>query len=75
MHPDFTSEISTENLLHYLRCLEADPIENHLDYSDFEKRIQIVTSKVGAKYKFLTNAGKGLKDCLYQLFSKVWDTE
>ena len=76
VHPEYTQEIYIENLVHYLRCLEtATGGDDNLDYSDFETRIKTVTDKCRDKYKFLTNAGTGLRNCLYQLFSKVWETE
>ena len=73
--PQYSAEIYTENLLHYIRSIKVDTPEDILDYSDFERRIQIVSSKFGEKYKFLINAGQGLRNCLYQLFSSVCETE
>ena len=73
--PEFENEIYTENLLHYLRSYENCDDETSLEYSDFESRLRILASKHANKYKFLVESGQGLKDCLFELYLRVWNTE
>ena len=46
-----------------------------LDYDDFLRRMKIVSLKGKEKYKFLINSGQAFKDCLFQLFKNVWESE
>ena len=71
----FASEIYTENLVHYLRCYEESSCDESLLFSDFVSRISSVASKCPEKYKFLLNSGQSFQKCIFDLFSKVWETE
>ena len=42
---------------------------------DFDKRLKLLKSKNKDKYEFLVKSGQGMKDCLFELFCKVWATE
>ena len=72
----YSNEIYIENLLHYLRAnYEGDQENDHLSYQDFAKRLKVIEAKYKDKYKFLVNAGQSFKDCLFGMFSKVWEGE
>ena len=65
----------TEILVHYKPSKEQDTESYELTYSDFEVRLRTIALKHSNKYKFLLNAGEGFKQCLFNLFLKVWKTE
>ena len=42
---------------------------------DFESRLKIIKKKCKEKYSFVLNSGEGLKNCIFDLFAKVWKHE
>ena len=70
--PDFADEIECENMLHYLRMKDDSYEDDKLHREDLENRLKKMDKD---KYRFLLNAGDGLKNCVFRLFSQVWKDE
>ena len=68
-------ELNIESALHNQRLSQTDNHEVTLEYEDFEARLRHVAQNSGDKYTFLLKAGQGFRNCVYQLISKVWETE
>ena len=49
--------------------------EEALTKDDFENRLKLLKKKCKEKYNFILKSGDGLKNCLFDLFSKVWSVE
>ena len=73
--PDYEVEINIDTVLHNQRLSQTNNHEVTLEYEDFEARLKHVAQNSGDKYTFLLKAGQDFRNCVYQLFSKVWETE
>ena len=52
-----------------------DEDEDTITREDFDKRLKILNSKCKDKYSFTLKSGNGLKNCIFELFCKIWATE
>ena len=63
-------------MIHLVRSNFNEDAENDvITRDDFDKRLKILKSKNKDKYEFIMKSGKGMKNCLFELFCKVWATE
>ena len=75
---DYAREIEVENLLHYFRVnhsKEDTTDDEKLTYADFNKRLEIIEKENKDKYKFILKSGQAFKNCIFNLFKKVWESE
>ena len=72
---DFADEIECEKLVHYSRMKEDTDDVEELSRDEFEKRLKLLGTKSKEKYKFLLKSGEGFKNCIFRLFSQVWNQE
>ena len=75
--PDFKNEIEFENLIHYFRMRKFSNVddEEELLRDDFDDRLKKMAANSKDKYRFLLRSGEGLKNCIFRLFSQVWEEE
>ena len=72
---DFADEIECENLVHYSRMKEDTDDVEEMSRDEFEKRLKLLATKSKEKYKFLLKSGESFKNCIFRLFSQVWNQE
>ena len=72
---DFADEIECENLVHYPRMKEDTNDVEELSRDEFEKRLKLLATKSKEKYKFLLKSVEGFKNCIFRLFTQVWNQE
>ena len=72
----FKKEVETVNKLHDVRMFEDD-IDDDIIFTeeDFYKIVESFKKKGKASYDFLTKSGSGFKKCVFQICSKVWNSE
>ena len=61
-------------MIHYVRCYD-DGSDEILTNMAFDNRINLIKKKCPEKYKFIVNSGEAFKNCIFQLFEKVWSLE
>ena len=64
-----------QDMIHVLRYGDKSKDDAELSLEDFEKRLKLLNTKCKEKYQFILKSGEGYQNCLYNLFSKVWQTE
>ena len=72
---DFGKYFFIEDMIHLVRSAYEDETYEEITRDDFDKRLKLLKSKNKDKYEFLVKSGQGMKDCLFELFCKVWATE
>ena len=65
-----------QDMIHIIRSsCENDEEEDTITKEDFDKRLKLLKSKCKDKYSFILKSGEGFKNCIYELFCKIWATE
>ena len=63
-------------MIHVLRNIPTNEDDDtNLTRNDFESRLKTLKLKCKEKYSFILNSGEGLKNCIFDLFSKIWTNE
>ena len=71
---NFENEVDTVNKLHEVIMHENDK-EPIFTEEDFNKIVESFKKKGKASYDFLTKSGKGFRKCVFQICSKVLNSE
>ena len=66
-----------QKMIHVVRSHwdKNEAAEEALTKDDFDNRLKLLKKKCKEKYNFILKSGDGLKNCLFDLFSKVWSVE
>ena len=65
-----------QDMIHIIRSgWDKYEDEDIITKEDFDKRLKILKSKYKDKYNFILKSGDGLKNCIFELFCKIWATE
>ena len=72
----YEDDFFIQDMIHLVCCEDvSDYNDEELNLEDFEERLKTLKTKCQNKYKFLLNSGDGYKECLFNLFTKIWASE
>ena len=65
-----------QDMLHWVRYQDMQQQNgDQLCRGDYDNRLKLLKTKHQDKYKFIVKAGAGYQDCLFSLFSNIWESE